>query len=171
MALDVTVGGASADSYASLAEYEAYAAAMGLTLTGDDTSKEANLRRARLYLDRSYVWAGYRVTDTQALQWPRYVEGLVDGYPIPSDAIPQAIKGAQCEMAYLIQGGADPFAAITTGAVQSESVGVDTIRRSKMFASGTERDRAAYPAVDQLVRPYITAKAGQRTGSIPLARA
>lgn len=171
MALDATVGGASADTYATLVEYSAYADAMGLTLSGDTTSQEANLRRARAYLDRAYVWAGYLVSSTQALAWPRVIDYLVEGYSVPVDDIPQDIKDAQCEMAYLIQEGADPFATLTAGAVTGERKKVDVIETQTTYSDSTARSRPSYPAVDQLVGFYVTGKAGARSGSIGLVRA
>lgn len=171
MAIDATVGGSASDSYVEVADYAAYANSMGWTLTGDTDAQEANLRRARAYLDRGYAWVGVKATNTQALAWPRLTGHYVDGYIVPSDAIPQAIKDAQCEMAYLIQGGVDPFEAITGGAVTQKREKVDVIEESTTYSEGSARDRTAYPAVDQLVGPYSTGKAGMRSGSIGLARA
>lgn len=169
MALDATVGGPSADTYVTEAEYRAYASAYGWTLSGDI---EVHLRRARAYLDRAFDYLGAKASSGQALAWPRLVgDILVDGYSVASDALPQAIKDAQCEMAYLIQGGADPFATITGGAVSRKREKVDVIDGDTTYVAGTARDRAAYPAVDQLVAPYATGKAGQRSLSYPLVRA
>lgn len=165
MALDTTVGGASSDSYVTTGQFDTYATAMGWSVT----ITEPALRRARLYLDRAYSWRGERVTSTQALQWPRYISGYVEGYPVASDAIPQAIMDAQCEMAYLIIGGADPFATITGGAVTSERKKVDVIETAVTYDA--PRDRAAYVAVDSLVAPYVTAKMGQSPFSVSVARA
>lgn len=173
MALDATIGGASADTYATLAEFQTYAFNMGWTVTGAAPNiAEAALRRARLYLDASYSWVGVKATQSQALQWPRSTSILVDGYSVATDTIPQAIKDAQCELAYLIQAGTDPLATISQGALSSitETV-VGAVSRSKTFAAGTERDRAAFPAVDALVGPYVTGKAGARSGSISMVRA
>lgn len=170
MTLDTTIGGATADSYASLAEYVAYAASYGLTTTGDDAAKEVALRRARAYLDGGYKWSGVKVTVTQALAWPRVFDYLVDGFQVLSSEIPQDIKSAQCEMAAIIQGGADPFQAITAGAVVSLKEKIDVLEVDTKYKDSSARDRAAYPAVDQLVAPYVTGKAGQVFGSIGLAR-
>lgn len=166
MTIDATVGGAASDSYVTTAEFDAYATAMGWTAT----ITEAALRRARLYLDRVYTWRGIKATDAQALQWPRYVEGYVDGYPVASDIVPQAIKDAQCELAFLAL-SEDLFATITAGAVTSERKKVDVIEKQTTYAEGSARDRAGYPSVDALLGPYIMGKAGSRSGSIPLARA
>lgn len=171
MALTETPKSASADTYATQAEYEAYATAMGLTLTATtDAAKEGNLRRARLYLDRAYVWHGTPTTSTQALAWPRSMSVLVDGYSVDVDTVPQRIKDAQCELAYLIDGGEDPFSTLEGGAVKRKREKVDVLEDETEYADGTGRDRSAYRAVDQLVAPYAQHKAGG-SGSIGLVRA
>lgn len=169
MALDTTVGGASADSYATLAEYQAYGAAYGWSLSGVDATDEVNLRNARRALDTLYVWKGQRVTSMQLLEWPRSITGYIDGFPVSTDAIPQAIKDAQCELAYLIQGGATPDATIENGAIQSKREKVDVIEEETVYARS--RERQAYPIVDGLVAPYARMKRGARAASIGLMRA
>jgi hypothetical protein len=168
MALTVTIGGASSDSYVTEAEFTAFATAMGWTITG--LQNEEKLRRGRFALDNSYAWRGVKATEVQALAHPRVMGEYVDGYAVPSDTIPQAVKDAQCWMAYLIDGGADPMATLSTGAVTMKREKVDGVERETQFASGTERDRPAYPAVDLLVYRYATGKAGARAFSFPLMR-
>jgi len=164
--LTATVGGASSDSYVTEVEYLDYALKRGWTVS---TGQEANLRTAALYLDNSYRWKGQRVTSTQALDWPRVMVEYVDGFPVSSETIPQAIKDAQCEMAYLLQGGADPFATLTGGGIGRKREKVDVIERDITYTA--PRERPAYPVVDGLVADYANGKAGQVGGSIPLLRA
>ncbi|MEX0859631.1 MAG: DnaT-like ssDNA-binding protein [Cucumibacter sp.] len=109
MALDVTSGSATADSYASLAEAAAYFTARGIaTWTGTDDVKESALRRATAYLDNQYrdKWRGVRVNETQSLAWPRVDAGGyplydLDGFSIPTDAIPIQVRSATLEAALL----------------------------------------------------------------------
>lgn len=170
MALTTTIGGASSDSFATLAAFQAYCTAQGLTLTGDDTAQESNLRRATAYLCRTYAWRGTKATSTQALCWPRF--GIVDGdgYSVGSDEIPQGVIDAQCEMAYVINAGADPFATLENGAVVEKSERVDVISETTKYAEASGRDRPAFPAVDQLVAEFVTGKAGA-SGSMRAVRA
>jgi hypothetical protein len=168
MSLDTTISGAAADSYATLAEYQAYAANFGWTLSGTDAGDEVNLRKGRVYLDQMYIWKGYKTTGTQALEWPRIVSGYVDGYSVPSDAIPQKIKDAQMEMAQLIQTGATPFASIEGGSISQKREKVDVLEESTTYAK--PRERVAYPLVDGLVASYAERKAGLSGGSVPLMR-
>ncbi|MEO1108267.1 MAG: DnaT-like ssDNA-binding protein [Pseudomonadota bacterium] len=169
MTLDSTVGGASADSYATLAEYQAYSTSMGWTLTALHVDQEAHLRRAAMVNDAGFNWLGYRVTSDQARQWPRSVSVNVDGFAVPSDSIPAAIKTAQMEMAYLIQQGTDPVAAVDGRTITSERKKVDVIETETEYSEGYAQ--AYYPAIDRLVMPYATGKLGQRAGSVPIMRA
>lgn len=160
MALDTTIGGASADSYATLAEYTARATAMGWTLADTDAANEINLRRAAVALDATYAFRGTKNTVEQAREWPRFSDtgyGAVDyfdPYPIRPTFIPPRIKEAQMEMAYLIQGGADPLATYTGGVKRQK---VDVIEVEYAGASGRPR----YDAVDRLLGPYLGAGPGQ----------
>lgn len=75
LTVETGIGFANADSYASVADADAYAANFGLTWAGDATAKEVALRRATAFLDANYRarFPGYRVKRRdQALEWPRY---------------------------------------------------------------------------------------------------
>lgn len=170
MAIDVTVGGASANSFVTLTEYQDYRKLYyGVDGTEYDLQDELHLMRAVRHLERSYVWKGVRVNSTQAREWPRYISGYVEGFPVATDAIPQAIKDAQCEMAYRISQGDTPDATIENGAIQSKREKVDVIEEETVYARS--RERQAYPIVDGLVAPYAKMKRGARAASIGLMRA
>lgn len=154
MALDTTVGGASADSYGALADFQAYATKMGWTLTATEAEQEAYLRRATIYLDTTYRFVGYKAASTQALAWPRIVYDTdEDGYSIPSDSIPQAVINAQFELAWVQHGGTDILEAVTTGGLTAHRVKVGEIEEDKEYASG--KVRPGYPAVSGMLRGYI----------------
>lgn len=115
LALDATAGGANANSYCTLAEARAiyatnlYATAAALQ---DDPTLTQLLITATSLLDEHFEWLGYVVTQTQNLLWPR-VGGLNDialgnfgggvvglnGYPLPTDVVPQKVKEATAELA------------------------------------------------------------------------
>jgi len=160
MALTVTIGAADADSYATLAEYQARAASLGWTLAATDGENEVNLRRAAIAINATYSWVGMKQYQDQAMDWPRLVNQLVDNWPIDPDTVPDAIKRAQMEMAYLIQGGADPLATYTGGIKRQK---VDVIEVEYAGAQGRPR----YDAVDRLLRNYTVAAPGQS----PMVRA
>lgn len=102
MSLTTTVGSASADSYASVAEADAYHAARLFVQawTGaDTTTKEAALKMAARLLDVSFVWTGTAVDGTQALCWPRSGMLTRNGYAIATTTVPGELKAAQAEFA------------------------------------------------------------------------
>lgn len=61
-----------ADSYISLADARTFAANYGITLPADDTEAEITLRQGTQYVDlQEDCFVGDRLTDTQALAYPR----------------------------------------------------------------------------------------------------
>jgi hypothetical protein len=101
--IDATVGGASANSYATLAEATAYFATRlyvdDWIDAASDTIREQALIMAAREIDRD-DYIGYRVSDTQALKWPRSAAQKPDSFSYyDTDEIPQLIKTAQFEWA------------------------------------------------------------------------
>lgn len=146
LTVEAGTGNMDADSYVTLADYQAYGAAIGWTLGADDAADEINLRRAFQTINRKWRYMGIAKSDVQAGAFPR---SLWDG-------IPQAIKDAQCELAYLIQGGADPYR--TVGATTAETVTVGPITLS---SDTTPSGGAVLAEVAALLSPYIGHGAGQ----------
>jgi DnaT-like ssDNA binding protein len=127
-ALDITVGGASANSYVTAEEAETFLDsrlnADAWTGVGVDDKTRALLMAAQR-LDREN-WLGNRVTTTQRLAWPRVDVAKVDPVGVgfggwgfgthsyawwsevyKSDEIPQSVKDAQCELALAYLEGFD----------------------------------------------------------------
>ena len=163
MTLDTTIGGAASDSYATLADYQAYAAAQGWTLADTDAANEVNLRRAALVLDTRYTFRGTKQTREQAREWPRATDYgfsndyIFDPYPIIIGEIPARIKTAQMELAHVIQQGTDPLATIEASTTKDMiKVGPITLDEETV-PTGTPR----LVAVEGLLRPYLKAGAGQ----------
>lgn len=157
MALDATVGGASADTYGTLVEAEAYFTARGDTAwTGDDADKEAALIKAAMYLDNVYRgrWKGQKATRDQALAWPRTWVIDVDGYSVPTAEIPAEIKNAQFQAALLFLSGTDLESAIER-AVKSETIGELSVTYMDGAAS-----QAQYPAITNWLGGLITGPVG-----------
>lgn len=153
MALVTTIGGTSSDSYVTVAEYGARADALFWEV-GFTANMEHDLRRAAVALEATYSWVGTKQYQFQALGWPRLVHQLVDGWPINPDAVPQAVKDAQMELAHLIYLGAEPLATFD-GAVKREKVDVIEVE----YIGGKARPR--FTAVDRILRDYITSGPGQ----------
>ena len=158
MALITTIGATNADSYATLAEYTARASALGWTLADTDAANEINLRRAAVVIDETYSFIGMKQYQFQSRSWPRLVRQIVDDWPINPDTIPDAVKFAQMEMAFLLQGGADPFATYD-GAVKRKREKVDVIEEETEYTGG--KGRPMFTGVDRILRDYITSGPGQ----------
>ena len=160
MALDVTVGGASSDSYGTQAAFQAYVVAnIDAAYSGVVATNEVNLRRATQYLDRKYRFVGYQQYETQALAWPRLTSALVDGWSIDPDTVPQDIIDAQFELAYTIEvDGIDPFATLTTGAVTRTMSKAGPVSTETEYDAGRSTPRIV--AVDGLLAPYVTSAPG-----------
>lgn len=92
---------ANADSYASVAEAQAYATSRGLSLPATDGAIEVLLRQAADYLDSlENRYKGNRVESDQALAWPRSDVYLFDSTTVlPETEIPVLLKRAQCQLA------------------------------------------------------------------------
>lgn len=158
MALTEAIAGASSDTYATLVEYQARATAMGWTLSGVAATDEVHMRRAAVALDALWTFVGYRQYEAQARDWPRVTHAVVDGWSVAVDTVPQAIKDAQCELAYLIHGGADPTATIE-GVVKRKRVKGGPAETETEYLGG--KGRARYTAVEALLRPYLAVGVGQ----------
>lgn len=149
MVLTVETGAivAGADSYVSLAVYQAYGAARGWTMGADDTADEVNLRRAFDGINRLWSYLGELESSDQPGAFPR---SLWDG-------VPRKVQDAQCELAYLIQGGLDPFATIDSSAT-SETIKVGPI---SIGGDSLPTGRPRLVAVEGLLLPYLGAGPGQ----------
>lgn len=157
MIVEDGTGLSTAQSYVSVADADAYHTAHGnATWTGVDALKEAALVRATQALDARYSWQGYRLVETQALDWPRYDAYDVDGYYL--SGVPQGIKDALCEMALL---------ELVTPGELTESVEV-SVKREKVGPLETEyyeHPRTSYPAVENALRRIV-----RHTGGIQIVR-
>ena len=103
MALDATLGGASANSYVTVAEADAYfATSFGRTAWGGASAanKEIVLIESTRLLDLLVSWKGYVKSDTQALRWPRTYVPNIDGRYISDSIVPKDVKNAVFELAY-----------------------------------------------------------------------
>lgn len=173
MALEIETGAgsATAESFCSVADADAYHAARGSTLWATMTTaeKEQALRRAVDYMSQTYRlrWAGYRKTDTQALDWPRYnvpkpdttVGRFLTYY---SDSIvPVEVRNACAELA--LKAGAGELLADVGQAVTERTVGPITTK----FAAGSVAVKR-YVAVDRLLAPLLAD--GGNSSSVRMVR-
>lgn len=131
-------GMADAEAYISVADADTYFAARGnaswAALTTE--AKEQALRLGADYMGAVYGprWCGTRLTTTQALDWPRDVEG-----------VPEAVKRANAELA--VRASAAPLLADAGAQVKQEVVGPISVT----YADGA-RQGVDYKAVDAALR-------------------
>lgn len=165
--LDATVGGASANSYVTVAAADTYldtrlnAAAWNDEL--DVNQKERALIEATRELDR-LPWKGRRVTDAQALAWPR--EDVPDpdatladpaqDFPFFADTvIPARVQDATFELAleFLRAGSTDVAALPGDAGIQSEDVGPTSVT----YGSPGSRPRGLgrFPRVVRFLGPLL----------------
>lgn len=112
---------AGADSFATLDEFVDYSANYGVTISDDDVTNEALLRRAYLQMD-GMAWKGCPVSGDQTGAWPRY-EVVRNGYAVDSDSIPAQIKLGQMALAAEIYADDLDPPESRLGQVKSETVG------------------------------------------------
>jgi len=161
--LVTTAGSASANSYCSISEAEDYfidrlhksdwSGASG-------SEKQAGLIWATRLLDEICDWHGIKVTDAQALRWPRNYVTDPDGYLLESDEIPVFLKRATAEFAmYLI--AEDRTLETNRGLMGFKSIKVDVI---SLTIDKAKAKKLMPPSVWTMVRPYAAYKGtGQRT--------
>lgn len=108
-------GVAGANTYASLADGNAYAEArlyVDEWNAATDAQKNAALVMATRMIDSEIQFGGYKVDQLQALQWPRRLcvdpdSDQISAFPssgmsgpyLPEDAVPKAVVDATCELA------------------------------------------------------------------------
>lgn len=190
MALDHTVGGENADSYASLDEFKAYADSIGFAYTSvyADPVIEVAMRKATQYLDRAYrgKWKGFRTDRDQALAWPRsssqdlpvnyltpsFTTGVIDedGYEVPSNVIPKQVKQAEYEATILSLGGSDLLPSYARGnAIARKKVKAGPVETETEYQSGASaRDR--YLTIEGLLYGLTTGQPGATSGTGTLIR-
>lgn len=153
-------GSASSESYVSVAEADAYQTNLGNALWINllVVEKEQALRRATLYMAQIYRlrWAGYRVSATQALDWPRAyvpipdVVGVYRGKSyIDNSTVPNVVKTACIELAFAAAAGnLNPPA---TQNVLSKEVGPIKVVYDKDSPQGKR-----FPAIDAMLAPFLS---------------
>ena len=116
--IETGTGKADAQSYITIIEFNAYAAARGITISGDVSSM---LLQGMTYL-QTLDYIGLKNTKEQALQWPR-LNAYIDSFVITTTEIPQLLKDLQAEVTIAIDAGNDPLATVER-AVKKEKIDV-----------------------------------------------
>jgi len=165
MALIVEDGSkvAGAESYVSVVDASAYHTARGnaaWAALASDTVREQALRRATDYMKQAYrlVWKGFRVSSSQALDWPRANVMIEDGpyrNLVSVSIVPQEVIDA-CASLALMASAAD-LAPNLEQLTLSEAVGPLSVSYDKNSPQYTR-----YRAIDMLLHPYL-AESGAMT--------
>ena len=159
VSIDATAGGASANSYITLAEADAFVEAMVLSTdankwsSGNTDSRNRALTAAAQRLDRER-FLGARATDTQALQWPRtgvrkpdtYVNTYATGFPfrISDDyftdtEVPDQVKRSQIELAVYLHSNKDGISLGGLEDFKNVKIGSLDVTPDKTGAVGADR--------------------------------
>lgn len=166
VSLDVTVGGASANSFASDAEADAYHAnrlnSGAWTAASEDDQARALIEATR---DLSMLgFLGTRVDSVQVLSWPRFnavnPDGLSAFEVFGTTVIPQRVKDATCELAleFLRAGTTDIATTDPNNGVIEKTVDVLTTRwQPGQRPIGLTR----YPRVLKLISPLLAVGPGR----------
>ena len=159
-------GKVDAESYASLAEYDAYLVAFSLTDADADPAKESRLREATEYLDLEYgeLWTGDIANegtetgvDGQALDWPRSFASYSDGRAIGNTMIPIELKRAQILLAFAAKTISlmPDIAASSSGSLVAEEVALGPLKVRERFTDSGREDTSEFVKADRYIAPLI----------------
>lgn len=151
MAIDTTVGGKNANSWATYAEFQAYVAvrlpANATVSAATQPQAEAALQAACRNINENFDWTGTQAdpasddaAEHQALMWPRNGMLTRGGFVIANTSIPKELKDAQCELAFQILAGgnfADDDAALKAN-VLGVKAGAVSVQFQQQFSNTTE---------------------------------
>ena len=181
--IDATAGGASANSYITLAQADAYVEAMVNSTdvskwdTGTDDNRNRALAAAAERLDRER-FLGARATDTQARQWPRtgvrkpdtYVNTYATGFPFrisedyfTDEEIPDQIKRAQIELAVYLHNNTDGISLSGLNDYKNVKIGSIDVTPDKAGAVGADH-------VPPMFERYLTGLRISGPGNIAIKR-
>ena len=146
-----------ANSFATLEQARDYAELRSVTLTASDTVLTGYLVKATAWLKQKSYLGTKTYAGQSFLPWPR--SGLtVDEAEFPSDAVPQDIIDATCQLCVEQQNGVDLFPTTTGPAVKREKIGpIDT---EFAVATGGGRGGPRMPAVEALIAAWLAQRSG-----------
>ena len=144
-------GLANAEAYISVADADAYFLARGNAAWAALTTarKEEVLRDGSDYMAAVYGqrWKGSRVTETQALDWPRE-DVSANGFDIDNNVVPGAVARANAELA--VRASAGELLEDQGAQVKSEQVGPIAVT----YMDGA-RQATRYAFVDSMLGAYL----------------
>ena len=155
MSFNATTSGATANSYSSVADANAFhtdrANAVWADIATDD--KEVALIKATDYIDANYVFRSVKATDEQALECPRY----------PDDILDQSLVKATALLA-LHMLTVDANALVTARSVTKEDKSLDGVGSTSVTYDNT-RTLDPFPFVTKMMSK-IASRSGAGGGTI-----
>jgi hypothetical protein len=148
-------GLSTAESYGSVAELQAHRPRGGLTLPAGATTAQCELWliEGTAWLDGTFgnQWpaGSYRLTDGQALDWPRAYAWDKDYYPLAG--VPKEIKTATFEAALVAANSAGTLTKKAETGVKSITIG----DISKTYSGSTAANSTVYPAIKQAISRIV----------------
>ena len=133
-------GDSNSESYVDVDYVDAYFLKRGLTQWASLTNREQLIIRAMDYIENNYTYQGTKLVSTQALQFPRLINGETV-YPI-------ALKNAVCELA--LKSNEEDLLADTDKTTIREKVGTLEVEYDP-----NQDNIKSYNYVNKLLAPYL----------------
>ena len=130
----------NSESYVDVAYVDAYFLKRGITEWASLTNREQLIIRAMDYIENNYTYQGTKLISTQALQFPR----LIDGETV----YPVALKNAVCELA--LKSNDEDLLADTDKTTIREKVGALEIEYDP-----NQDNIKSFNYVNKLLAPYL----------------
>ena len=133
-------GLSNSESYVDVDYVDAYFLMRGINEWAGLTNREQLIVRAMDYIENNYTYQGTKLVSTQALQFPRLIDGETV-YPI-------ALKNAVCELA--LKSNEEDLLADTDKTTIREKVGTPEIEYDP-----NQDNIKSYNYVNKLLAPYL----------------
>ena len=140
LVLEDGTGLTNSESYVDVAYVDAYFLKRGINEWASLANREQLIIRAMDYIENNYTYQGTKLISTQALQFPRLINGETV-YPI-------ALKNAVCELA--LKANEDDLLQDTGKTTIREKVGTLEVEYDP-----NQDDLTSYNYVNKLLAPYL----------------
>lgn len=138
-----------AESYVSVADFDAHCAAWGYDIAGRTAAqKEAALRQATVFIDTLGRYRSRRLSPAQALEFPR--EDLTEWGGHPAPGVPPRVRRACAELAFKALSAPLKPDVARGGRVLSESVGPISVTFADDAPVGT-----TWRLAEDLLEPFL----------------
>jgi len=171
LVLVATAASASANSYATVADFRAYMETRPEGWADTDAANEAEdpevaraLVTATALLEQYVDWDGWTFSSAQRLSFPRAGLLTPTGFALPSDVVPERLRDATCELAVQVMAGNRTLdSEVSLAGIKALKAGPVELEFKESIAIRPIPDR-----VWQMVSLWGNLLQGQRT--IPLVR-